>query len=64
MGISKPIVPVSENVTEVLLDNNTAKKRPVGRPPKQNQIKDPVNTLPSENSNGTNRILRPRKNNK
>ena len=59
MGISKPIVPVSENVTEVLLDNNTAKKRPVERPPKLNQIKDP---LPSENSNGTNRILRPPKN--
>ena len=47
MGISKSIVLVSENVTEVLLDNNTAKKRPVGRPPKQNQIKYPVNSLPS-----------------
>jgi transposase len=62
--ISKPNVPVSENVTEVLLDNNTVEKRPVGRPPKQIQIKDPVNALPSENSNGTNRLLRPRKYNK
>jgi hypothetical protein len=64
VGISKPNVPVSETVTEVLLDNNTVKKRPVGRPPKQIQIKDPVNALPSEDSNGTNRLLRPRKYNK
>ncbi len=61
MEISKPNVPVSENVTEVLLDKNTVKKRPVGRPSKQIQIKVPVNALPSVNSNCTNRLLRPRK---